>query len=637
MAYNKVVYEGETIIDLTRDTVSEDKLLMGEVAHDKSGAQITGTIENKPVSTPDLGVFPPPSSDETLPEMELGLVGDEGLIRGPRPVFLSDHSAIFGVPTNPENEDQLYLMLEPSSGFYTNGTLIATKARAEIVEPSDESVFLTANENGVLESVQVNSVNNLSPENIRYGVVVGNVGGEFKGIGNAVEANVLAGKTFSTDSLFGATGTIPDKRQLDSSIGGINTSYPDVSIWKGNYPQFTTTTVSKERLFGISPQSGYYVGGQSYVGYKAKSVTITPGASQQSVGSSSSEGVLETVTVNAVSNLIAANIKKGATVGGVAGTFTSDANATASQILKDKTAYVNGVKITGTIPMITSGRGDEIVEVGSGDTAYYAIHHIPTGYYYNDNPSTNNWAPEATVLKSKLISYIGLTAAKVMKNQTVAGIAGTATSDANATAANILKNKTAYVNGTKVTGTMVDWTGVPDHITDSRLKDNQFQVAVHTGFHGWSWNGNSYEYMTYAEAANLIGLTAAKIVSGNTILGIAGTGGLKTGIPTGTRSKTFRKSSAKEDSLVIGKPTGITNITTIMFQVQLGSDWQTGQYLEASTSYATRYFLGDSGQKVAHVSMKLTSNTLYVNTSTLIADVGSVTSMTVNLLKVIGT
>ena len=66
-------------------------------------------------------------------------------------------------------------------------------------------------------------------------------------------------------------------------------------------------------------------------------------------------------TVSAVSqtNLSAANIKAGVTVtvkGGtgniynVAGTFTSDANATAGQILKDKTAYVNGEKVTGTMP-----------------------------------------------------------------------------------------------------------------------------------------------------------------------------------------------------------------------------------------------------------------------------------------------
>lgn len=40
---NKVVYGGNTLIDLTSDTIQADKLLTGYTAHDKSGAPITGT------------------------------------------------------------------------------------------------------------------------------------------------------------------------------------------------------------------------------------------------------------------------------------------------------------------------------------------------------------------------------------------------------------------------------------------------------------------------------------------------------------------------------------------------------------------------------------------------------------------
>ncbi len=43
MAINKVVFDGSTLIDLTEDTVTADKLLAGYTAHDKSGVQITGT------------------------------------------------------------------------------------------------------------------------------------------------------------------------------------------------------------------------------------------------------------------------------------------------------------------------------------------------------------------------------------------------------------------------------------------------------------------------------------------------------------------------------------------------------------------------------------------------------------------
>ena len=45
MAINKVVYGGKTLIDLTGDTVTPDKVLAGFTTHDKSGASITGTCD----------------------------------------------------------------------------------------------------------------------------------------------------------------------------------------------------------------------------------------------------------------------------------------------------------------------------------------------------------------------------------------------------------------------------------------------------------------------------------------------------------------------------------------------------------------------------------------------------------------
>ena len=65
----------------------------------------------------------------------------------------------------------------------------------------------------------------------------------------------------------------------------------------------------------------------------------------------SNEGYFAT-TANANSNLVASYIKEGITIGGITGTLeildTSDADATPEDIAYGKTAYVNGVKITGT-------------------------------------------------------------------------------------------------------------------------------------------------------------------------------------------------------------------------------------------------------------------------------------------------
>ena len=44
MAVNKVTYGGKTLVDLTSDTVTADKLASGVTAHDKSGNKITGTM-----------------------------------------------------------------------------------------------------------------------------------------------------------------------------------------------------------------------------------------------------------------------------------------------------------------------------------------------------------------------------------------------------------------------------------------------------------------------------------------------------------------------------------------------------------------------------------------------------------------
>lgn len=61
MSVNKVIYSGKTLIDLTTDTVTSDKLLSGITAHDKSGNVITGTIPSKGATT-----YTPTTSNQTI-------------------------------------------------------------------------------------------------------------------------------------------------------------------------------------------------------------------------------------------------------------------------------------------------------------------------------------------------------------------------------------------------------------------------------------------------------------------------------------------------------------------------------------------------------------------------------------------
>ena len=65
MGRSKIVYGGETLIDLTADTVTADTLLKGATAHDKAGEKITGTKEFK---TQTKSVTPNTSAQTVKPD-----------------------------------------------------------------------------------------------------------------------------------------------------------------------------------------------------------------------------------------------------------------------------------------------------------------------------------------------------------------------------------------------------------------------------------------------------------------------------------------------------------------------------------------------------------------------------------------
>lgn len=44
MGISKVEYGGNTLVDLTSDTVTSDTMLSGYTAHDKAGNVVTGTV-----------------------------------------------------------------------------------------------------------------------------------------------------------------------------------------------------------------------------------------------------------------------------------------------------------------------------------------------------------------------------------------------------------------------------------------------------------------------------------------------------------------------------------------------------------------------------------------------------------------
>lgn len=88
---------------------------------------------------------------------------------------------------------------------------------------------------------------------------------------------------------------------------------------------------------------------------KKSAATYTPGTSNQTIAAGLYLSGVQTIKGD--SNLAAANIRAGKSIFGKAGSFTSDATATAEDILEGKTAGVNGTMITGSLKPSSGGGG----------------------------------------------------------------------------------------------------------------------------------------------------------------------------------------------------------------------------------------------------------------------------------------
>ena len=112
-----------------------------------------------------------------------------------------------------------------------------------------------------------------------------------------------------------------------------------------------------------------YVKGNKVTGSIKSKATATYVPSTEDQIISSGQYLSGNQTIKGDENLLDENIKTGITLFEKVGTFTSDATAASSDILLNKTAYVNGEKITGIIPSkdkqtFTPSTEDQIISSG---------------------------------------------------------------------------------------------------------------------------------------------------------------------------------------------------------------------------------------------------------------------------------
>lgn len=143
---------------------------------------------------------------------------------------------------------------------------------------------------------------------------------------------------------------------------------------------------------------------------------------------------LEAILQEKQDKIIPANIKKDVQIFDIIGTYegsgvdTSDATATVNDIAQDKTAYVNGEKITGTLKKLfeLSYIVNDVIWTDETDLEQLRL-DIPL---LGDGIVTSNQTKTVVILHyDKLAEEIGLTADKIKAGETILGITGTYTGE----------------------------------------------------------------------------------------------------------------------------------------------------------------------------------------------------------------
>ena len=253
------------------------------------------------------------------------------------------------------------------------------------------------------------SQQNVTPDSGYYGlsdVTVAAIPASYQDVTSvtAVAGDVLANKIIVTADGTVTTGTMPNNGAVSQKLDTATTSY--------------------------AVPAGYH-NGSGTVSITTETKSATPSKKQQTV--TPTEGsVLSSVTVNAIPAEYA---------------DTSDATATAAQILTGQTAYVDGEKVTGTMP-----NNSPAATVLDTETSSYTI---PAGYHDGTGSvSLSLETKSATPTKAK--QTIEPSEGKVLSSVTVEAIPAqfVDTSTGTAVAGDILTGKIAFVNGASVTGSM---------------------------------------------------------------------------------------------------------------------------------------------------------------------------------------
>lgn len=191
MAISKIVYDGRTLIDLTTDTVTPDKVLKGYTTHGADGESITGTCE-----------FDSNTQDATAADSEI-LSGKTAYVKGTKKTgTMKNNGAVTGKISTKSGEYTVPQGYHDGSGKVSidateqaklipanirDGVTIlgieGTMSTTEGAKPQSKTVTPSASQQVVLPDEGYNYLSQVTVEPIPYTESDNNAGGKTVTIG----------------------------------------------------------------------------------------------------------------------------------------------------------------------------------------------------------------------------------------------------------------------------------------------------------------------------------------------------------------------------------------------------------------------------------------------------------------------
>lgn len=213
-----------------------------------------------------------------------------------------------------------------------------------------------------------------------------------------------------------------------------------------------------------------------------------------------------------------------------------------------------------------------------------------------------------TLLASAITDKRVATDATATFSQMAENISKIVLGSGNATKTDVLSGKT-FTNddGIEYVGSMTNNEGTLKSATGSLDSTNKrVQLAVPANAY---YSTASKLYIAYATLASLIGLTAAKIVKGNTILGITGTAVKALSSLSGTNTQTIPNDSTQSRTITFSTPFGsIPKVNVSVTRNDDGAQTSSGLEVVVNTITAGGFTCTITNNKGSYQSVTLNWN-----------------------------